>query len=91
MIGAPVVVDVPQFENPCIDISFNVNLMYSPNHHTATHCTITLGLTILHIFSRYCRLKAEVFKLIVLLMMVGQVAVGRATGYGMDGPAIESR
>jgi hypothetical protein len=34
--------------------------LYSPNHHTATHRTITLGLTILHIFSRYGHLKAEV-------------------------------
>jgi hypothetical protein len=33
---------------------------YSLNHYTATHCTITLGLTILLIFSRYGHLKVEV-------------------------------
>jgi hypothetical protein len=34
--------------------------LYSLNHYTATHCTVTLGLTILRIFSRYGHLKAEV-------------------------------
>jgi hypothetical protein len=34
--------------------------LYSLNHYTTTHCTKTLELTILHIFSRYGHLKAEV-------------------------------
>jgi hypothetical protein len=38
--------------------------LYSPNHHTATHCTIKLGLTILHIFSSYGHLKAEAIYLL---------------------------
>jgi hypothetical protein len=37
-------------ENPCM--SHHWKTLYLLNHHTATHCTITLALTISYIFSR---------------------------------------
>jgi hypothetical protein len=62
--------------------SLHWKTLYSLNHYTATHCTITLGLTTLHIFLGMTTWKQKLLNVLLMMgILVPRTCWGKKTTY----------